>query len=67
MVYVVVADGETITLVPRTGPTRGSMMLYVLFEVLQLSVTGEPAVTVMGLAVKVLTVGEEPVGTFDGV
>jgi hypothetical protein len=43
------------------------MMLYVLLVVLQLRVTGEPAVTLVGFAVKLLMVGEGPVGTFAGV
>jgi hypothetical protein len=66
-VYVVVADGMTTMLVPRTGPACGSMMLYVVFETLQLKVTGCPAITVVGFAEKLLMVGEAPVGTFAGV
>src|SRR5690349_19651804 len=54
-------------LVPRTGPACGSMMLYRLLLTVQLSVTGDPAVTVDGFAVKLLTVGEGPVGTLASV
>ena len=46
-VYVVVADGLTTMLVPRTGPAWGSMMLYSLFDTLQLKVTGCPAIEAM--------------------
>jgi hypothetical protein len=38
-----------------------------LFEVLQLRVTGCPALTVIGLAVKPDIVGDGPLGTFAGV
>src|SRR5437762_599006 len=34
-------------LVPRTGPAWGSMMLYSLFDTLQLRVTGWPAISVV--------------------
>jgi len=66
-VYVVVADGLTTILVPRTGPACGSIMLYIEFDTLQLKVTGCPAETVVGFAEKVLMDGEGPVGTFAGV
>jgi hypothetical protein len=42
------------------------MMLYVLLLTLQLKVTGCPAETVDGLAVKLVMVGEGPVGTLAG-
>ena len=61
------ADGLTTMLVPRTGPACGSMMLYSLLDVLQLKVTGCPAETLVGFAVKLLIVGFAPVGTFAGV
>ena len=61
------AVGATTICVPRTGPTCGSIVLYVLLLTLQLSVTGDPAVTLIGLAVKLLMVGEGPVGTLAGV
>jgi hypothetical protein len=66
-VYVVVAVGLITMLVPRTGPAVGSMMLYSPFETLQLNVTGCPAEMLVGFAVKLLIVGEGPVGTFAGV
>ena len=64
---MVVAEGMTTILVPRTGPACGSIILYVLFETLQLKVTGCPAEMLVGLAEKLLIAGLGPVGTFAGV
>src|ERR1700693_1359861 len=69
--YVVVNDGLTTTLVPRTAPTVGEMMskpgLLTFQCPLKLKVTGCPAVTDVGEAVKSTIVGAGPLGTFLGV
>jgi hypothetical protein len=58
----------TTTLAPRTAPTIGEMMLkpaLLTFQsTLQLKVTGCPADTDVGEAVKSTIVGTGPLGTF---
>ena len=66
-VYVVVCVGVTTTLVPRTAPAPGETIRYDADDVLQFSVTGVPAATVVELAEKLLIVGAAPCGIFDAV
>ena len=66
-VYVAVADGVNVTLLPRTGPTTVETRLYSAPFTLQFSVTAVPLTTVAGVAVKDNIAGIMPAGTFDGV
>jgi hypothetical protein len=61
-VYVVVAVGFTVALVPRTAPTPGDTISYDALLVVQARVTLPPEETLVGVAVKVLIVGAAPVG-----
>jgi hypothetical protein len=63
----VVAVGETITEFPRIAPTWGETTKYDAPVTFQLSVTGCPDETVEGFAVKLVMVGDGPVGTLLGV
>ena len=66
-VYVVVADGFTVTLLPRTAPTPGEMITYDVLLTLQERVTLPPEETFVELAAKLAMVGAAPEGTFEDV
>jgi hypothetical protein len=63
-VYVVVATGVTLTLVPRTAPASGETITYDAPLTCQDRVTEVPAETFIALAVKLVICGDAPLGTF---
>ena len=64
-VYVVVCEGVTTTLLPRTAPTCGVTSKYEAPVTFHDNVTFAPAETVVGLAEKLAITGTAPVGRLD--